>query len=154
MSKKKQLLYLIEAGGVFKIGISSDINKRIVGLQTACAFKVRCVAYYKTEKSARTVEAQLHKLFAPYRLEGEWFDFKGKFTQEAFDSICPRYGMTKLDFLEDGSCLVLEEDGPIKKKKAFGEISEVDGGTYKHSNNQKEIAYWRKRYGLKGERFK
>lgn len=143
MTKKIQLLYLIKAGENYKIGISTDINRRIQGLQTASPFKVICVAYYKTEESARKVESQLHTLFKQYRLEGEWFDFKGKFTQEAFDTICPRYGMTKLEFLEDGSCQVMEE--PKKEPKPFGRVP--DSTPTKHKTTS--VEGWRKYYGIK-----
>lgn len=146
--KNRQLVYLVECNGLYKIGISADINKRILGLQTASPHPIKCIAYYKTVNDARNVEAALHKVFAKYRMIGEWFDFEGKFTQEAFDSLCPKYGMEPLAFLEDGSCMIIPEveTKKVKKLKAFGDIPNTTGG-YTHSADS--IAYWRKRYGIK-----
>lgn len=142
--KLRQLLYLIESGGLYKIGVSQDVNKRIRNLQTGSAHTVICVAYYQTDKPAREVESALHKLFAKYRLRGEWFDFEDRFTQEAFDTLCSRYGMTKLEFNENGTCKTVEETPKIKPQHKFGDIP--NSSTIR--TDQQNVEYWRKRYGI------
>ena len=144
--RNKQLVYLIECNGLYKIGISADVNKRVKGLQTGSPHLVTCVAYYTTAQPAITVEKKLHKLFDKYRMIGEWFDFEGRFTQEAFDSVCPRFGMEKLPFLEDGTCSVVPEEKPIEKKPEFGRVP-LCGGAIKQTGDS--IDYWRRRYGVK-----
>lgn len=146
--KLRQLLYLVDAGGLYKIGISQDINKRLKSLQTGSPHTVRCVAYYHTDESAMTIERKLHKLFDKYRLSGEWFNFEDKFTQEAFDTLCPRYGMTRLDFNEDGSCKTLQEEVKKEKRRTFGDIPEHE---IPPNAPEKDIYYWRRRYGIKGK---
>lgn len=141
----RQLPYLIESGGYYKIGVSADVNKRIETLQTSSPHTVECVAYYLTKQSAVVVEKELHKLFAKYRMRGEWFDFEQRFTQEAFDSLCDKYGMTKLDFLEDGKCSAIEEPKKLKVKKPFGSVPDSDG--IKIGGDDSE--HWRKVYGIK-----
>lgn len=148
--KFRQLLYLIEAGGLYKIGISNNINNRIRELQTGCAHDVNCIAYYLTEKPAIQVERALHKLFDKYRLRGEWFDFEGRFTQEAFDTLCTKYGMTRLSVNEDGTFQQIEAEVKEKKKtkiRKFGDLppSAQPQTTY----SEREIEYWRRRYGIK-----
>ena len=142
----RQLLYLIESGGLYKIGISQDINKRLKGLQTGSPHPVRCIAYYTTKESARSVEGKLHKLFHKYRLSGEWFDFEGKFTLDAFNTLCEKFGMQPLSFNDDGSCAVVEEVPTVKKKKAFGDIPNSSPPT---RTKEEDVIYWRRRYGIK-----
>ena len=144
--KLRQLLYLMESGGLHKIGISQDINKRLKGLQTGSPHPVKCVAYYTTEDSARSVEGKLHKLFHKYRLSGEWFDFEGRFTLDAFNTLCEKFGMRPLAFNEDGSCAVVEEVPVVKKKRAFGDDS---GSPQPTRVKEEDVMYWRKRYGIK-----
>lgn len=149
MTNKIQVIYLIESGGLYKIGISSDINARIRTLQTANGNDVRCIAYYSTIESAKCVESKLHKLFTKYRQRGEWFDFQGKFTLELFETVCDRFGMSRLDFEDDGSCTVLYEEVVSKPKRRFGDIPEYTIPEY--TSNIKEQSYWRKRYGIKSK---
>ena len=40
MSKKIQLLYLLQSGDLYKIGISNDVNSRIKSLQTGSGTKL------------------------------------------------------------------------------------------------------------------
>ena len=144
MSKNVQLLYLVQAGDFYKIGISHDVNKRLAGLQTGNCHKVTCLAYYQTQQPASKVERALHKLFDKYRMNGEWFDFQGRFTQEKFDTLCVTYGMTKLPFNEDGSCKVVENPKKAVKKRSFGDIP--TGGNHRLPDTN--VEYWRKKYGI------
>lgn len=147
--KLRQLLYLIKAGDMYKIGISKDVNKRMESLQTGNAHKVVCIAYYKTEAPAMEIEKKLHNLFNKYRMSGEWFDFQGNFTQEKFDTICPKYGMTRMDFNEDGTCKVVQE-----VEKPGNKLPKVLPIEDRRSDNTLEVAtkesaeYWRNYYGI------
>lgn len=64
-------VYIIRANGLYKIGSTQDLNRRLMQLRTACPFLERvqtitCYAYRETEK-------ELHRLFARERVAGEWF---------------------------------------------------------------------------------
>lgn len=69
---KEGWLYIFEAGGYFKIGISADPSKRMKELQTGSPAKLRTVFTVKLD-NVKTVEHQLHRTFATKRVVGEWF---------------------------------------------------------------------------------
>jgi len=58
-----------------KIGVTSNLERRICQLQTGNPFQVRYVAanYYESKKEAMEKERQLHNTFSKSRLMGEWF---------------------------------------------------------------------------------
>lgn len=65
-------VYFIRAGhdGPIKIGFATDMLKRLFGLQTSHARRLRVLA---TVPAGREVERHLHGRFASLRLQGEWF---------------------------------------------------------------------------------
>jgi hypothetical protein len=65
-------IYFARAGNKVKIGISKNPNQRLCGIKTGSSSKVRI--YYVTPGDAQK-ERDLHKLFAEYRVNGEWFIF-------------------------------------------------------------------------------
>lgn len=58
-----------EAASV-KIGYSSNIKKRLIGLQTSSPYELVLFAYITGNKE---FEAALHENLKDYRLKGEWF---------------------------------------------------------------------------------
>lgn len=67
-------VYFIQAigGGLVKIGVSSSPQFRLASLQCGCPVELRII---KTiDVVPRTVETDIHKRFAKYRVRGEWFD--------------------------------------------------------------------------------
>lgn len=56
-----------------KIGISSDVDKRLQGIQTGCPFKVRLAKSWRTP-FARKIEGLAHAALSRYRTAGEWFN--------------------------------------------------------------------------------
>lgn len=67
-----QLVYFLRMGedGPVKIGISSDVKKRVKTLQTAIPYELKLLGAIPGGARA---EAFLHQLFDSYRLKGEWF---------------------------------------------------------------------------------
>lgn len=67
-------VYLIKDSGndTFKIGRTKDINKRLKTLQTGNSTELEIIFNYKTEYASR-LESMLHKRFAHYRVNNEWF---------------------------------------------------------------------------------
>jgi len=61
----------------FKIGITKNVKKRVMGIQNGCPILVKLVLSIelKNEKEAREIEAVLHKKFQKQRMMGEWFFF-------------------------------------------------------------------------------
>lgn len=59
------------ASGLFKIGTSKNIQKRISQLQTSSPGTLDTIAIIPCEKS---LEKKLHSMFSSRRVRGEWFD--------------------------------------------------------------------------------
>jgi hypothetical protein len=68
-------LYLITAdefNGIYKIGITNDIDFRLKSMQTGCPFKLIVFRAYTVENPP-ALEQALHLFFTKKRLRGEWF---------------------------------------------------------------------------------
>jgi hypothetical protein len=69
------ILYIITAkefDGIYKIGITNDIEFRLTCMQTGCPFKLFASRVYVCE-NPKGIEFSLHSFFKKKRLEGEWF---------------------------------------------------------------------------------
>tara|TARA_B100000745_G_scaffold286574_1_gene222614 strand:- start:5660 stop:5968 length:309 start_codon:yes stop_codon:yes gene_type:complete len=71
-------LYIIQSAvtGSFKIGRTSNVEKRICQLQTSSPYPLRLVVHIE---GAGNQELALHKRLRDYRIRdnGEWFDVEG-----------------------------------------------------------------------------
>jgi len=63
-------VYVMEAGGFYKIGWSASPEKRLSGIQTGCPLKVTLVGVIE---GTRDDEASWHACFREKRQFGEWF---------------------------------------------------------------------------------
>jgi hypothetical protein len=69
-----KLIYIIEDGsGNKKIGITSDIKKRITQIKTGVPTGIASVMVSDFVENARDIEKKLHTANKAYRLNGEWF---------------------------------------------------------------------------------
>lgn len=57
-----------------KIGTAGQVHYRMESIQTGCPLKLRLIGAIRGYTST---ERQLHKLFARYRTQGEWFKIQG-----------------------------------------------------------------------------
>ncbi|WP_030674870.1 GIY-YIG nuclease family protein [Streptomyces cellulosae] len=67
-------VYLIgpeHGAGPWKVGMSTDVRKRLATLQTGSPEPLR--VYWATP-GGRDLESRLHRVLAPWRKHGEWFD--------------------------------------------------------------------------------
>lgn len=70
-------VYLLESNGVYKIGKSVNVNRRLTQISPVMPYPVELLhAIRTTDHSA--LEAQLHEMFAPKRLNGEWFELSAR----------------------------------------------------------------------------
>ena len=75
-TKKKHYLYAISNGEQIKLGMSSNIKKRIESLQTSCPTELVLLwKYYiaNTAGEAIKIEKQLHRACKKFHIRGEWF---------------------------------------------------------------------------------
>lgn len=83
-------VYLIKSNeGVYKIGRTTNINKRLTQLQVASSVPLK-VLWFKHFSNAPEVEKMLHETFKEYQYQGEWF----KLPTSAIRWICGWGGST------------------------------------------------------------
>lgn len=70
-------VYVMEAGGRYKIGASSKPEQRLATVRGVCPVPVTLVHTIKADNMF-AAEAQLHSIFAENRLHGEWFELDEK----------------------------------------------------------------------------
>lgn len=73
---EKQYLYGISDGEMIKLGMSNNIKKRIVTLQTSSPRELKIIWEYYTgrnAKVARALEKKLHRRCRKHHVRGEWF---------------------------------------------------------------------------------
>lgn len=66
-------VYVIEALGRFKIGVTGDIQARIKTIQTTSPGELQLICYFETD-DAYELEKELHQKFEKKRIQGEWFE--------------------------------------------------------------------------------
>ncbi|MFC8704124.1 GIY-YIG nuclease family protein [Streptomyces anulatus] len=76
------VVYVIGDGrsGVVKIGMTSNLRRRLSGLQTGSAYELRVLWSFGGDAE---LESYLHSRFVQKRMVGEWFDFGGADPVEA-----------------------------------------------------------------------
>jgi len=76
---KIRYVYLISRLGTmqYKIGIATDIKKRIQALSTATPDELKLMFSVRSEK-AEKIEKYIHQLFHDNRIRGEWFLFTNR----------------------------------------------------------------------------
>jgi len=89
-------VYLIRSGrkkGAIKIGVASNIEKRISELQTGNPAELCLVASIpcSSRKHAYDIEKGLHKRLRRWHIRGEWFD--GKLDLKLIDTTCERWNV-------------------------------------------------------------
>ena len=69
-------VYIIECAGYCKIGVAADPHGRAKDINTGSPIKatVYRVRAYESRDLAFQVERRLHRYFAKFRTNGEWFD--------------------------------------------------------------------------------
>jgi len=73
-------VYIIRSGdqGAYKIGVTNDIERRIINLQIGNPNKLHLIAFidFGTRKRALYVEKMMHKFHKRHHIRGEWFSRK------------------------------------------------------------------------------
>lgn len=79
-------VYFIQAstGGPIKIGLTTDVNRRLKELQMCCPIPLQII--HVIPGGDQKLEKQLHKSFSLHRLHGEWFDATGDLLKFIHDS--------------------------------------------------------------------
>jgi hypothetical protein len=65
--------YVVIAGPFFKIGRTKDVTRRIAQLSIQLPFPIQLFKVINTD-DAKTLEAMMHRKFAEFRVNGEWFE--------------------------------------------------------------------------------
>lgn len=66
--------------GPVKIGVASDIKRRMAAIQTSCPYKIYLVHSFEfpSREMALQVERMFHDVQASWRTSGEWFSIAPK----------------------------------------------------------------------------
>ena len=88
---------------MYKIGIATNVQKRMKQLQTGCPYPIELFAAVKCI-DPRTIEKDLHLMLDFYRQQGEWFCC-------AFDVI-----RKAVRFMEDAAYIQMPHKSKIKQE--------------------------------------
>ena len=126
-------LYVMQSGNFCKIGITTNLKKRLVGIANGNPMPVKLVASRTVPRAGLTyAEAWLHKKFAEYRVNGEWFDMDASFATGAMSAAVVRakhYARCCAEWFaaeEAGKStggvneFLLEENTPAKQREFVG----------------------------------
>lgn len=71
------MIYLInlESTSLYKIGKTKNVKVRMKQLQTGASFPLILVKEFTTGDEESKLEKTIHRRFAHYKTQGEWFDF-------------------------------------------------------------------------------
>lgn len=86
VKKQSSLIYLIKAGDYTKIGIASDIDKRVRQLQTGNPLPLEVIFTCNVD-NAKDIESKLHIKYYKVRMVGEWFKLSDADIEEIKTSI-------------------------------------------------------------------
>ena len=73
--EREGYVYFFRAGNTVKIGFSTNLVQRSRQLQTACSERAFMAKFVK---GTAFTERHFHERFAEYRINGEWFDLRGR----------------------------------------------------------------------------
>lgn len=68
-------VYFIKGPQGIKVGYSEDVRARLKQLQTGSSVKLTVLAV--VSNGSRDIETEFHRLFGPWRMQGEWFQNVG-----------------------------------------------------------------------------
>lgn len=72
-TSKSTHLYILQCNNRFKIGVTNDIQRRLLSLQTGNPDKIE-VVHLEERLNPTKAERYLHRCFQKNRLTGEWFE--------------------------------------------------------------------------------
>lgn len=72
--EKSSWVYLVSSAGYTKIGITNDVDKRLVSLRTSTPFEVNLIGSWKIgEDMVYAIEQYIHSEYAEFNTKLEWF---------------------------------------------------------------------------------
>lgn len=78
----QKLVYLLRSeNGLYKIGIASDVQKRVAKLTSSIPYKIEIIHSFSAP-SAFICEKNLHEKYKELRVKGEWFRLGKKEVEE------------------------------------------------------------------------
>jgi hypothetical protein len=128
-------VYIVECGGAYKIGMATDVEKRLSQIQTNNPREAHLVAKVGVENaSTGHVEKALHMYYEPVRMKGEWFDLPPReaagfklvdsIDAEKLDRIVKNQP-ANADMEERGSLVARLNGGVSNEQSTLSEVTEV-----------------------------
>ena len=69
---EKKFVYIIKCGQFFKVGITSNIRKRVSSIKSANPFPIVLIGS-RYSVNAKSLEKELHKELKQHLVHGEWY---------------------------------------------------------------------------------
>ena len=92
MSQSKKFVYIIKCGGYFKIGVASDLPRRLSSIRCSNPFPIALYGARITSKPKK-IESEIHRRLNKYHIHGEWF----KVPKEELHSLMVEFRFEKRD---------------------------------------------------------
>ena len=105
-----EYLYLLEAGGQYKIGHARNVDRRIRALKAGCPFPLKKIYAFRLN-DARGEERILHKHFANKVLHGEWFRLDPDDLRFIHDTYAAQHVPPHARYIIDRGIQVLRKNG-------------------------------------------
>lgn len=90
-------VYLIQCNEFYKIGIASDMARRLAELQIGNPYPLKVVAYFRFDNPG-AIESRLHLRFHRNAHGGEWFKFDETEAKKVCDDLVQLGGRTDAAF--------------------------------------------------------
>lgn len=90
----------LEGRTIHKVGISSDVKKRINSMQSGNPFKIKVLKLFKTPNASK-VEKLIHKELRESRLTGEWFYLESESQKEKLKNFIEWLTPYEINFIEN-----------------------------------------------------
>lgn len=91
----------------YKIGIATDVEKRIQQLQTGSAFLIELCKQYESTKYPFKIEKYLHNYFSDKKVMNEWFSLESEDVR-GFIALCEK-AESNFEFLENNNTYLKKE---------------------------------------------
>lgn len=113
-------VYLLKCQDFYKIGIATDVHKRISGMQTGSPYTILLVASVEVDNPL-ALEKELHAMYSHRHHRREWFAL----TEEDVNAIRSLFGAERVIAAQDNKAEELSADNRPSPLQAFALFTSV-----------------------------
>lgn len=117
-------VYLIRAAQFYKIGITSDVKKRLKAIQTGCPIRCEYIGYIPTHEP-EVLERELHRKFQQFKTSGEWFDLGDDHVRALVVDHNLKYVTNPIASLSENTTRTSSSEALKKSRDVAADVNEV-----------------------------